>query len=167
MCDPVLGLAIASFALSAGTAAVGYIGQNQQAKAAGKVANLNYARERDLVGAQSRQIDQAQSEEAFDTAITRARAQGDIAASASVSGLAPNSIAAQVNQEAFGLGRNVTLSERNRNNQRLQLGTNLEGADLTRQSTIANNPKASAISLALGVGKAGVDAATSYKKMKG
>lgn len=149
MCDPLTAAVVASTVLSIATATASFVGQNEQAKNAKTIANLNYARESDAVGAQSRQQDQAQSENVFDTALAGIQAQGDITASASDQGLAPTSIAHSINASMFGLGRNASLEEKNANNRRLQLGTDLEGAGISRQASIAEHPKGSLITLGL------------------
>lgn len=164
MCDPLTASAVATAGLSIGQAGLAYAGQNQASQTAGRYANLNYAQARETASIRANQQDQAQSEDAFDTAIAGAKAQGDIVASASDLGASPGSIAHSLNSAMFGLGRQATAEAINDNNQRLQLGQDLIGADNARRNTIASNPKGSPISLALGVGKGVLSGYNTYTK---
>lgn len=166
MCDPLTAAVIVSTVASIGSATVSYIGQNNAAAAAKTAANLNYAREVETASAQSNQMSQEESNQAFDTSLAALRAEGDIQAGASAQGLAPRSIAQQVNASMFGLGRNATIEGTNNKLRRNQLGNELTGAEITRQSTIAQTPKGNPLSLVLGVTGALAEGAKGVIKAK-
>lgn len=153
MCNPVLiGAAVAT--LGVGQAVVQHIGTNQAWEANRVAANLNYARESDIIGQQALQLDQERSEAAFDTAITAAQAQGSIAASAADQGLGAPSIAQALHADMFGIGRQASIADLNDLNARAQLANEKRGAAITRESTIASKPRSGTLNLALGVGNA-------------
>lgn len=164
MCDPLTATVVIGTALSVASAGATYIGQNEAHAQATQNANLNYANKRDTISAQANQLDQQKSENAFDTALTSIQSEGTIAANASEQGLAPTSIAHSINASMFGIGRNATVEEKNDQNQRLQLGTNLQGAAIQRQSDIAKTPGGSLITLGIGTGKALVGGYGDYTK---
>lgn len=157
MCDP-LSIGVATFALGATQAVSSYVGQNAMAKANKEAANYNYAREIDAVNRQDSQLQQENSQQHFDTALTSLKARGDIAASASDMGLSSSSLISQVNANMFGVGRQASIEQRNFDNQRYELANSRVDADVRRVSQINKVPKATVASLVLGIGQAGLSA---------
>lgn len=151
MCPPVI--AAATSALAIGGEVMNYVGQNQLYHANMTAANLNYAQAKETADQKYVQLDQAKSENAVDTAITAAQAGGAIAASASDQGLGNQSIVGAINAAQFGIGRQATTEDINDSNARQQVSRDLTGAEINRQSQIAQHPHGSPIALALGIGK--------------
>jgi hypothetical protein len=166
MCDP-LSIGIATAALSVGQQVTSYIGTNQASAANQVAANLNFARENEAISRQKVQLDKQASENALDTAITAARARGEITASASDRGLASSSITQQINAAMFGVGRQASIEDINLTSQRRNLLEGRVDADIKRQSQIASMPKAGAVSLILGVGSGLAKGASAYKSAGG
>jgi len=165
MCDPV-SIGIATFALGATEAVSQHVGQNALYKANKQASNYNYAREVEAIGRQDSQLQQEHSQQVLDTAIAALKSQGAIAASASDMGLARGSILQQVNASMFGLGRDASAQERNFTNQRIEIANSRTDAELKRQNQINSVSKSNFAQLALGIGKAGVQAFGSYSAAK-
>lgn len=165
MCDP-LSIGIATFALGATEAVSSYGGTNQAYEANRVASNFNYARDLEAVGRQDNQLQQERSQQVLDTAIAGLKARGDISASAADLGLAPTSISQQLNASMFGLGRSASIEDRNFKNQRTELANSRTDAEVRRQSQVNSRSQASVASLALGVGKAGLQAAGSFNSAK-
>lgn len=153
MCDPLTISAVATAALSIGSSVLEYQGTREAYAQNQAMANYNYALDRETLGRKAVELDQAKSENAVDTAIAAARAQGDIAASASEQGLSSGSIIRAVNASMFGLGRDYSAEQINDQSQRVQLAADARGAEIARRNQIAQRPKASKAGLAIGVGK--------------
>lgn len=166
MCDPVT-MAAVTFAVGAGQAVMSHVGQNQAYAANKTAANLNYAQDRQAVGAQAVELDQERSEKALDTAVSTVKAQGEVSASAADMGLSSGSLIHAINADMFGIGRQEMSDLTNDQNSRLQLSRQLEGASITRQTTINSMRKSSGLDLILGVAKAGVSAAGAYNSAGG
>lgn len=165
MCDPIT-IGAATALLGVGQVAMQTIGQNQLAESTRTAANLNYAQASDVTQQKAMQLDQEKSQTAMDTAITTARAQGEIANSASSQGLGKASISSALHAEMFGIGRNQGIADLNDLNARAQLANEMRGAAITRETTIAGAPKASALAVGLGVGSALLGGANSYNTAK-
>jgi hypothetical protein len=161
MCNPAI-IAGGAFAVEAGQAVLQHIGQNQAYAANKTAANYNYANRMDVIDQQRVQLDQAKSENVFDTAIAGLKAEGSIAASAGDMGYGHASIASALNADMFGLGREASVEDAADQNQRVQLGNEKTGAAIARTSQINSMSKSSGLQLALGIGKAGVDATKTY-----
>lgn len=166
MCSPG-ALAAGQAAVGIASAVAGHIGQKQAYKANREAAQYNFANRFNASETQRVQMDQERSEKAFDTAIAAVQAQGRIAASASEMGLSAGAAQQGFNSEMFGLGRQASVDDANDANQRVQLANERRGADIARISQINSVSKPSALGLVLGIGKAVVDAGTSYKQMGG
>lgn len=164
MCNPAI-LAVATFALSAAEQVTSYIGAKGAYKSNEEAANIQFGRDQDAISRQSTQLSQEKAEKGFDTAIASLAAEGQIAASASESGLGRTSIVGALNAAQFGIGRQVTADDKNYMNQRLALGESRVDADVRRQARINSVAKPSALSLVIGLGQSAVGAASSYKSM--
>jgi hypothetical protein len=151
MCGPIAVGAL-SAALAIGQTVTGYIGQNQAYNANTTAANLTAANESNILGQQRVQLDQAKSENAFDSAIAAAQSQGRITASASEQGLSNTSLVQALNADMFGIGRQVSIENANDQNARNQLANQAQGIELDRNSRIASVSKPSGLSLVLGIG---------------
>jgi hypothetical protein len=160
-------LGIATAALAVGQAVTTHIGTNQAYSANKQAANYNYANDLTTLGQKRVELDQARSENAFDTAIATAREQGRIVASATDQGLAPTSITQQLNSAMFGIGRQAMAEDTNDQNARIQLAQERTGADIRRQSQINSKPRSSGVQLALGVGQGLLSGANTYKSAGG
>ncbi len=165
MCDPVTIGALTAV-LGATEAVTSYVGGRQASEANRQAANFNYAREQDAIGRQDVQLQQENSQKAFDTAITSASERGKIAVSAAEGGLAPSSMISQLNAGMFGIGRSRDAELTNLTNTRNQLSENRVDAAIKRDTQIASMPKPTVASLVIGVGKAGLAAGNAYNTAK-
>lgn len=161
MCDPVT-IGIATAAIAGLQQVSSYVGQNQMASANRQAANYNYAREREAIGRQDVQLQQENSEAAFDTAITSAGERGKIAVSAAENGLAPSSLVSQLNAGMFGIARQRSAELTNLTNRRVALADSRTDAALRRDSQIASKPKATVASLVIGLGSAAVQGVNAH-----
>jgi multidrug efflux pump subunit AcrA (membrane-fusion protein) len=166
VCDPVT-IGIATAALAVGGAVMDHVGTNQAYHANELAANLNYAQQSNTLGRKAVELDQAKSEDAADTAIATARAQGEISASASDQGLGAPSVSSALHASMFGIGRQASIADLNDANARAQIAAERQGANLSRQSQIASKSRSSLLQLGLGVGGGilkGVSAGTAAGK---
>lgn len=166
MCDP-LTIAAASSFIAVGQQVSQYVGQQQQARVARRVANLNYAQESNVLEARRVELDAEASEKALDTAIAGLQSEGRIAASASELGFSSGASIQAINADMWGLGRADSIEELNDQNMRNQLAREREGAQITRNSSLAANRGPSTLGLVLGVGQAVVGGARDYRQMGG
>lgn len=167
MCDPLTISAAAAAALSMGQAAMTHIGTNRAYAANEQAANLGYAQDQNALGQQQVQLDQERSQSALDTAISTLQAQGQIAASASSSGLASSSLIHSVNASMFGIGRQVDAEKTNDFNTRQAIAASRTEADLKRQNQINSRTRSSGLELALGIAQAGAKGYSTYQSGRG
>jgi hypothetical protein len=167
MCNPLLALAAPPAVLGVGQAVASYAGQKQAYASNATAANLNFARQSDIINQKATQLNQERSEKAFDTAIVAARSRGRINAALSDRGLAPGSIVTQLNADMFGLGRQVSMEEANDRNARAQLGNELAGAEVSRSNQINSMAKPSKLSLILGIGQGVMSGVSTYSSLGG
>lgn len=146
---------------------MGHVATNQAYAANKTAANYNYANRMDILGQQRVQLDQAKSENAFDTAIAGLKAQGRIASEGASGGWAASSTIGALNADMFGLGREAGTEDIKDQNQRVQLGNEATGAAIARTSQINSKAHDSGLALALGIGGDFVKGASSYASMGG
>lgn len=177
MCAP-LAIAGASFALNAASAGASYIGQSEQAKAAGRFQSERYTETaRNALDSYRFNIGQLQlrteqeAAAASGDAIANARAgtaaRGTAAAVAGASGVSGNSVQALLNEYSLIESEGAFNINRNLKYRTDQIGANLKGLEADTKSRIAGvAPQPiygpSLLGLGLGVGAAGVNAATTY-----
>ena len=148
--------AVASFA--------GGMSAHEQAVTA---ANVDYHAKMGAINAQNVQLSQEQSENTETGAIKMAQSFGRIAASATTLGLGKSTLAPYISGAQGGDARNTDIENLNIEGKRNQLGSDLYGAALQRKSTIDQTPSPGILSLVLGLGKAGLEGATTYANAGG
>lgn len=160
-------IALVSSAISAAGATASFIGQQQQARAAKQAANENFSAKVGAVNSQALQLSQEASEDSVTGSIKMAQDFGRIAASASTLGLGKSTLAPFLGDTLAGDARDVGVAQLNIRGRRAALGDDLYGAQLARQSAIAGTPAPSPYSLALNIGKSGLDAGSLYGQVGG
>lgn len=165
MCDPVT-IGAATLALSATQSVMTYIGTNQAYAANKEAANIDYAREQDALGRQQTQLQQENSEAAFDTALATLKAEGGVAASASSRGLAQSSVIRAVNSEMFGIGRQRTAEQQNFRARNVELANSRTDAAVRRQSRINSAPRSSILQLGVNLAGDALSGAGAYNNAK-
>lgn len=166
MCDPV-SIAVTTAAVSALSTTVGFIGQRQAAKANEQAANVSAAQQHNELGQRAVQVDAQQSENTVNALIERAAGQGAISASASAFNTGVSTTTQRSNAADFALGRSLSIEDLNSENQRQQIGNEHTGVELERVSQINSVQKPGALSLALGIGEAGLKGANAYSNAGG
>lgn len=169
MCLPLAALPLALAATSAvvgiGSSVASYIGQNQAAHAAQKAANLNYANKANQVATENTRLSNQETQTNVSNAVRAAQSMGEIAASSS--SLGSPTVHQLIGANLAGLNRARGVTDANAAARRVDLSTELYGAALERNSTIASNPRATLGSLALGIGSSLVNAGTTYASLGG
>lgn len=161
MCDPVT-LAVIATTVSAGSAYLGYQGQQQAAADGQAAANINFAQRNEALSAERAQVDASRTEDAVDREIESAKSSGRIAASINEMGLGGQTGTQLVNTNAFETGRASSISELNFQNQREQIQRGVRGAEITRAGDMAASRKPSSLGLILGLGEAGLRGRSTY-----
>lgn len=166
MCDPI-SLGVASTALGIGSAVSEYTGGQAAYKANKQQANLQFANTSNTISTQANQLSQQESDNALKTAILSAQTEGRIANSAADRGVGGSSLVQAINAGMFGIGVNASNDSQNITNERQQLSENLSGAGITRQSQINSVTRPNDLSLLLGIGKAGLQGASTFAGVGG
>lgn len=166
MCDP-LTIGMVTAGVGALSSVAGFIGQQQAYKANVESANVGYMAKMNDLNTQAVQIDRQQSENTASAVIARAKAAGAISASASSFGIGPQSAAAAENASDVAINRDLAIRNINSESQRLQNASERTGAALSRQSQIAQVPKANPLSLALGLAGSALGGVDEFSKLGG
>lgn len=162
MCDPIT-IAATTTAISAASAVVGYIGQNQAADANEAAANVNYNSRMEALNAEGVQTDAKASEDALTSSIERAQTYGRIVTSISEMGGSQLSLSKAVQGAAFAGAREQSLTDLNFRNRREQIAREKIGAGVEKTNMINAVPRSSPISLALKLGSAAVGGYKDFK----
>lgn len=166
MCDPI-SLASAGTAVAGGKSILSFLGQNAASAANTRAANLSYANTSNQLAQRSSQIDAQESQNTVQAMIDRVTAQGRISASASSMGSDTATTTREGSAANFSVGRALGIEDTNSQNQRQDVGNQLDNAFYARQTqenqVLPGNP----ISLALGLGGDAVGGAGDYLKLGG
>lgn len=161
MCDPAtIGLTIT--AVSATSAVMGFMGQNQAAHANEQAAQFGYSQTQNQLGEREAQIDQQQAENTVQAEIARRSAEGRISASAAAGGLDAATTGREANAADFAAGRGLSILDINSENQRLGVANDQTASFYRRQSQINQVLPQSPLTLALNLAKAGVQGYGAY-----
>lgn len=166
MCGPI-AIAATTFAVSAASQIVGFIGQKRASEANERAANIGYAQAQNELGRRATEIDAAEGQSTFNSIVERAQAAGRISASASDMGTGAAVTQTLSNQSANEIGRAAAIDQLNSRNQRLQLGDLRTRAEFDRVSQINAVPRPSALSLALGITQSALQAGSAYSSAGG
>lgn len=143
------GVGMATAGLGAVSSIMGFFGQQAARSAAIKSANLNFAAKDEQAQRENAQLSEQQTEQSLTDAVSYAQSFGRIATSASAQGLGQYSSHQLISANAAGYNRTLGIKDKNYDNKRLGIATDLEGAHMQRSSAIAAAPKANLGSLAM------------------
>lgn len=166
MCGP-LAIAATTFAVSAASSIVGFIGQRQASEANERAANISFGQSENELGRRAAEIDAAEGQNTFNSIVERAQAAGRISASASDMGTGSATTTTLSSQSANEIGRSAAIDQLNSRNQRLQLGDMRTRAEFDRVSQINSVPRPRALSLVLGIAGAAASAGGTYADLGG
>lgn len=166
MCSPQAA-AGAQGGLNVISTIVGFIGEQQNAAAAKKAANLNYASTTDALGRQNDELSAMSSEDHVTAAIREAQSFGRISALGSSLGLGTSSLTPAMGAQQASIARGLAIDDMNVNSKRNNIQASATGAMRTRDSDIAAHPSPGYLSLALNLGKAATGGANAYAEAGG
>lgn len=165
MCEPISIMTAASLAIGVGSAVSGFVQQGQQAKAADKSAQENYAQQSEAL---KRQYDQT-NKQATDEMSARAREAQIETARLRVlggeSGLSGGSNDRIENESQFNKGTDIAALESNRRNSLTQLYQEGRAIRGDQQARINSIKRPSLIGTGLQIAGAATDAAATHKAL--
>lgn len=146
---------------------VNYFGIQSAHHAAVQAANLNYNEKSAQADQQNVQLSEQETETNLSDAVKQAQGFGRIATSASALGLGAFSTHQLLSDNAAAYNRSIGITERNADQSRANLQTELTGASIQRSTEISNAPHTNLGMLALSLGKSAAAGATSYADLGG
>lgn len=146
---------------------VNYFAIQSAHHAAVQAANLNFNMKQQQADRENVQIGEQQTENNLTDAVKYAQNFGRIASSASALGLGVYSTRQLIGNNAAGFNRTLGINDRNADNARANLQTQLTGASIQRSTEISNAPHTNLGMLALSIGKSVTGGATTYADLGG
>ena len=149
MCDPMTMIASA---ISVASGAAGYMGQQQQAKAASDAANRAYAIDREAAIARQYEEASATAQRLLDNQRAAMRANATATVSAGEAGAYGNSVNRLLQSIGMQEGTVYAREMTNLANTNRSLEFQNRSAQIRRDNTIIQNPKPSLLGTALNIG---------------
>lgn len=166
MCGP-LAIAGASMALGIAQSAMSFVGQQQAYSQNREAANIQYANTWNAEQQKAGQVNQKQSEDKLSNVIDFAQHFGRIAASATTMGVGSGTLGAVQSSAGVESNRKAGIIDLNARNERGQIGTELQAANLRRTATINSVAKPNLLSLGLSIGGDVLGAGSTYRATGG
>lgn len=166
MCDPITGLAVASFAINVGSQIAGASAQNKAAQANKEAAEAAFRTTFNDINALQTSVRERETVSVFELERQGRAAEAIAVVSAGESGVSGQSVKAVIADVKAKFGEAAARTERNADFEVAQLEKEKVSGRQVMQQRIASVPGASPLATGLGVLGAGLDSALLIRRTK-